>query len=252
MTDVWTANSSAIYPSGYSPVNRKYQIGAGDKITFTAVLDDGEVIEDEGTVTVPGLRSHFVDFSNGRSLELIGFRFSLKEGRYTYNAIAEHADIQHICGHTHNHSLFGAYQENEGKKRWLKRRVCPLCYYGADRPGSEYAVVDRAEHIMAGLSIPLPALAGTEKQIAWGNTLRAERIIRLRDRVCASLYAPVLSGLTENETIAHRWIDDRDKSDDYILRKIISGIAWDEFVAAGRIKPSPRCPADNGGGDVEQ
>jgi len=79
--------------------------------------------------------------------------------------------ITHTCGHTETHHLYGSYADRERKAVWLKTVPCLACKRDSERDAAAAAMSD------------LPALTGTDKQIAWATTIRADIISRIDDVV---------------------------------------------------------------------
>lgn len=78
--------------------------------------------------------------------------------------------ITHACGHTITHDIFGRVRDRDGKERWLAERPCLSCC----REG------ENAANAQAAAKAGLPALTGSEKQVAWATTVRQKLIGRVR------------------------------------------------------------------------
>lgn len=74
--------------------------------------------------------------------------------------------VTHTCGHTEDVQLFGAEKERARRLSGMRNRLCATCE-------AEQA----AESAKASGLIPL---TGSDKQIAWGNQIRAERLPQMR------------------------------------------------------------------------
>lgn len=88
--------------------------------------------------------------------------------------------VKHICGHTHEHVLFGKGTDRERKLTWLATVDCPECYKAKQQAEREAANQKAAEDNAAA---GLPALVGTEKQIAWAETIRSKKIKSLNQLI---------------------------------------------------------------------
>ena len=79
-------------------------------------------------------------------------------------------NITFSCGHTATISLFGKESDRQRKIAWYEENgICPECYkkkIAAERQ----AAADEAE--VAAKEMGLPELEGSEKQVAWANTIR--------------------------------------------------------------------------------
>ncbi len=94
--------------------------------------------------------------------------------------------ITHTCGHDHVHQLYGKTADRERKEQWLASGVCPTCYK-AEQDAKRQAANEAAQ--AANAEAGLPALEGSEKQIAWAETIRAgyaEQIDQIKARLDAA------------------------------------------------------------------
>jgi hypothetical protein len=81
--------------------------------------------------------------------------------------------ITHACGHMQDHHIEGFTNQRERKKRWLASPQWRSCFN----------TQKQAEHADAaarnGLSIDhltLSALTGTDRQVSWAESIRAQRL----------------------------------------------------------------------------
>ncbi len=85
------------------------------------------------------------------------------------------------CGHTTVTQIYGGTKKRAAEIAALSARLCPECYQAeinAERSAKTEAA--RAQNV------GLPALTGSEKQIAWAETIRAKLIpdlVAIRKRV---------------------------------------------------------------------
>lgn len=82
--------------------------------------------------------------------------------------------ITHCCGHESSLTLFGKTSEREWKIQSEEGRVCSECFKEAKIQERKEAG-DRAAEMNIQLGC-VPLQDGTEKQIAWGETIRFRRI----------------------------------------------------------------------------
>ena len=78
--------------------------------------------------------------------------------------------INHTCGHTQVHDLFGPYEQRERTIKWQTGCICDACYR-TQKIADEQAAAAKLEAQMT-----LPALTGSEKQINWAKSIRAKMI----------------------------------------------------------------------------
>jgi len=91
--------------------------------------------------------------------------------------MAKHT-ITHTCGHQIVHNLSGKSGFRQWKKNQLESEICAECWKAAR---AEVAAAKTAD---AGLV----ELGGTEKQIAWANTIRLEKLAEI-DKMVAEIKA---------------------------------------------------------------
>lgn len=110
-----------------------------------------------------------------------------------------HTTITHLCGHAQSHLLEGLANQMERKATWLAKRICPDCFRAEKRAEADKGTA------AATAGLDLPALAGSDRQIAWAEKLRVERIAAARTN--GDDIAPLLA-----ITDAKQWIDGRAES----------------------------------------
>lgn len=87
-------------------------------------------------------------------------------------------DVNYSCGHSGTVSLVGKVTERERKIEWLKESGdCPDCYRAAQQKKAEEETK----------KMGLPPLTGTEKQIAWADKIRIEKIKMLESEMTSSM-----------------------------------------------------------------
>jgi hypothetical protein len=133
-----------------------------------------------------------------------------------------HYTISHACGHDHVYNLFGKASDRDRKSEWLTGKVCPACQK-ADTLQARAVAAEAGKQL--GEEMGLPALVGTEKQIAWAEQIRGGVIPALQ-KAQAKFEGLTpkndqengikIAGLTlvndlYGKTSASWWIDARDK-----------------------------------------
>lgn len=152
-------------------------------------------------------------------------------------------DVTYSCGHEGTIQLFGPTSQREKQLEIAALRLCPECY--RKKKEAERAEINK-EAERKSEAEGLPELTGSEKQVAWANTLRLQKmkaldewieeiqsegklggIIRSADgEKYKSPVAEMLAGekfLLENMTEARFWIDNRFSMPSEILDAGISG-----------------------------
>ena len=137
-------------------------------------------------------------------------------------------EIVHQCGHTNVHQIVGPTAGRDRKAEYLATTLCAECYYAQRAKEREAASATAAD---VAKSAGLPALTGSVKQIAWAETIRAEKIKELDDifeRInTSSPDAPAAFAARDvlrNKSSAKYWIDTRI----YDARDML----WDTIKAA--------------------
>lgn len=82
--------------------------------------------------------------------------------------------ITYSCGHEGEIQLFGKMSERDRKIAWLEREgLCPECYK-AKKAAEREEAAKKAQS--AAKDMGLPCLSGSEKQIAWAETIRKDAL----------------------------------------------------------------------------
>ena len=127
--------------------------------------------------------------------------------------------VSHACGHTQTHQLYGKTVDRQSRAEWLATQDCTECY----RAAKLAAATKNTAH--------LPALTGSEKQIAWATTIRAEKVAELDELLtkCKTLEGTVPAEQAANiynaiETARNQagagwWIDNRNCSGRELAQK---------------------------------
>jgi len=123
------------------------------------------------------------------------------------------------CESTYTVQLTGPHRDREWKLEnfdW----TCDECKEKARQEANQQAAT-------ANLQAGLPPLTGSEKQIAWAETIRKQKIATLdealvrrdlSDRIDADRFHVAVASL-KNKTAAMWWIDNRDTHVDYLMRQ---------------------------------
>lgn len=113
--------------------------------------------------------------------------------------------ITHKCGHIEEVQLFGKMEDRERRIAYLEAEECDECRKAKANAAAVAAKKERG----------LPDLAGSEKQVAWANTIR-EQVYKALD--CLAPYTDkeqvktIVDGWREKmnaQTQAKWWIDNR-------------------------------------------
>lgn len=135
--------------------------------------------------------------------------------------------VTHTCGHSEWHDLIGPGKDRERKLSWLETTVCSECYK-AQKEAEKTAANEYAK--TANAETGLPELTGTEKQIAWAETIRLKIATDMSDLV--SRIDNAVRGTDELKQLALRgaatimrqtkatyWINNKDNTARQILNK---------------------------------
>ena len=113
--------------------------------------------------------------------------------------------INHICGHSVEIQLFGKYADRERRIAYLETQECDECRKAKANAAAAKAKAERG----------LPDLTGSEKQVAWANTIR-ENAYKALDCLAPFATNDQAKVMVENwrakmdaKTSAKWWIDNR-------------------------------------------
>ena len=85
--------------------------------------------------------------------------------------------VTHTCGHQQTHELFGDNKSRDRKLSYEAGCVCDACYREQQAPK---VAQERAQALAAAqeqaATMSLPTLTGSEKQIAWAESIRAKMV----------------------------------------------------------------------------
>ena len=107
-------------------------------------------------------------------------------------------EITHICGHNQEHQMYGAEAERKSKLAWLAGQPCANCRQSAASAAAENS--------------NLPALSGSDKQVAWAVTIRQAAIDLMVSDLGANGFAcpeDVAAAVAGLPAAASWWIDNR-------------------------------------------
>lgn len=119
-----------------------------------------------------------------------------------------HYTVTHTCGHKSEQQLYGKEKDRQSRLEWLATVPCLTCKRENDRLKAEAA------------SASLPALQGSEKQVAWATTIRAQALASIEEQLSelerrsgqSREINPEIGQALEAlkaETLASWWIDRR-------------------------------------------
>lgn len=121
--------------------------------------------------------------------------------------------VTYTCGHEATIQLFGKHKDREWRLQYEERKLCPDCYLEKLRKEREEENRKAAE---AAKEQELPQLVGSEKQIAWAETIRQKFLDKLSDLLThlkSEIAAdPACSKTIDSfygETSSRWWIDNR-------------------------------------------
>lgn len=123
-------------------------------------------------------------------------------------------EITRKCGHNETVAIFGKQDSRESRADWEATRLCRECYLAEQAQKREEEAKAATEHANAA---GLPELAGTEKQVAWANKIRAEImeamaawIREAKADISQEAVAASLVEIMSHETEARYWIENRE------------------------------------------
>lgn len=117
-------------------------------------------------------------------------------------------NVTHTCGHAMEYNISGRVADRESKAKWYESRACLLCQRASEaKEASAQAQVQG-----------LPALVGTEKQVAWAMALRMRAGKRMEDMYRGQAMTAEASAVVKRATDmllaeprAKWWIENHDR-----------------------------------------
>lgn len=77
--------------------------------------------------------------------------------------------VTHSCGHTETHQIYGPHKDRPRRAEWLGNRKCEEC---RSKDHQEEREAENASAAEANAAAGLPALEGSERQVAWAESIR--------------------------------------------------------------------------------
>lgn len=84
-------------------------------------------------------------------------------------------NITHSCGCERTYNLYGKHTERDRKIAWLAGQECPACRRKAEEEAAKAATE----------GMELPELEGSEKQVKWAESIRAQFIQTAKEKGCS-------------------------------------------------------------------
>lgn len=113
--------------------------------------------------------------------------------------------ITHACGHMQDHHIDGFTNQRERKMRWLAGTQCRSCFNTQKQAEQADAA---AKNSLAIAHLSLPELTGTDRQVSWAESIRAQRLAACIAGGAQGNIVEVLSAVQD----AKWWIDHRELS----------------------------------------
>lgn len=126
--------------------------------------------------------------------------------------------ITHTCGHTCTHNIVGPERDRARKADWLRDRPCIEC---AKAETAAARAEEAASATVANAATGLVALIGSDKQVAWAETIRATAHAAVTAAAAGKTIDPAVASALNSlwaQDAARFWIDHRDLGD--------SGRSW--------------------------
>lgn len=126
-------------------------------------------------------------------------------------------NVTHRCGHEVTVELFGKETDRARKIEWLSGQDCPECRKAAQK-AAEVAANEKLAALPRNIAATVE-LVGSEKQIAWANTIRESAVNQINALIeKQKAVAPAenikividrLGKILDKQTSAAAWIDAR-------------------------------------------
>lgn len=134
-------------------------------------------------------------------------------------------DVTYKCGHTATVQLYGKSADRDKKIAQLENQICPDCY----KAQRDAAAKEQAE------ALHLPDLMGSEKQVAWANSLWND-VLRKLQKSFDGIKEPARTQMNDwavkwvaSQIEAKYWINSRDEMLDYYKKSMGEYMGMDEI-----------------------
>jgi len=140
-------------------------------------------------------------------------------------------NVTRECGHEEEIQIYGPGKDRESKAEYEATKLCGTCYQAkiqADRKAESEQAAEQSK------ATGLPALQGSDKQVAWAESVRAEYlagVVKAEQLLAANFGArgaaeaakalPEIRKQAESRTSAHEWIERRDRTAGADLRDAV-------------------------------
>ena len=140
-------------------------------------------------------------------------------------------DVERSCGHVETVSLFGKVKDREWRLENIESQK--LCYDCWQKQLAEEREKENKEAAEAAQEMNLPPITGSEKQIAWAETIRQKMLITIDDYIYTSVKKEMrndpslreaVEHIKNNKTEARWWIDNRYVNEPYKASTLIKTI----------------------------
>ena len=130
--------------------------------------------------------------------------------------------VTHSCGHSETVQLVGPGRERESRREWLESSPCTDCWQAEKAAKRTEAT---AQATAAARQAGLPTLEGSEKQVAWAETIRQQRMtdiaaLTVRADATPKQRAQLELAVTNarQQVAAHWWIETREHRLGFFLK----------------------------------
>ena len=130
----------------------------------------------------------------------------------------------YACGHEGAVQIYGPTKEHERKKSYIFSHLCPECEKLEFQKKRDEA---NKKSMAAAAELGLPALTGSEKQIAWATTIRNEQMefvnslvkeregfrVKISNEILITIeeWKKAFETIMETETSSKFWIENREE-----------------------------------------
>ena len=108
--------------------------------------------------------------------------------------------VDYRCGHSIREQFYGPGKDRESRKEWKERGVCPDCY--RVQKTQELAIESKVAAEQA-VAQGLPMLAGSEKQIAWAETIRKNALVGPSNVIMSDMSAEAIIAARPADQVEH-------------------------------------------------
>lgn len=139
---------------------------------------------------------------------------------------------KYSCGHEGRVNIVGPTKDRQWKVDRHFEKMCPACW---EKHLKEEREKERAKAAELADEMELPELHGSEKQVAWANTIRVKLIENLDERAKNDNLDGLIDWIIKVKIAANFWIDNRNE-----IPAVLYKTLWEDYKKSINEEPVPQ------------